>query len=179
MTDITTLEVLMFYVFAGISLFAGLGVLLHPNPVMSVLHLVGAMIGVAGLFFNLGAPFIGMVQILVYAGAVVILFLFVVMIFDIKSEERQIFSYGGMSRALKLLFAGSFFGLILFNILFKVNDLVVTAPDRLAPQTEVRNLSKVLFTDYLFMFEVLGLLLLVIPIGTVALSRIRGGTHDV
>ena len=178
MMEVTFLELFMFYFFAAMSLLAGLGVLLHPNPVMSVLHLVLAMIGVAGLFFNLGAPFIGMVQILVYAGAVVILFLFVLMIFDIKSEGKQIFAYGNVSRGLKILFGGSFFGLLLFNILFKVNDLVVTVPNKLAPQTEVRNISKVLFTDYLFMFEVLGLMLLVIPVGTVALSRIRGGTHD-
>ena len=114
-------EVIMFYLFAGISLFAGLGVLLHPNPVMSVLHLVAAMIGVAGLFFNLGAPFIAWVQILVYAGAVVILFLFILMIFDIKTEGKQIFSYGAIGNGLKILFGGSFAGLLLFSILFKDN----------------------------------------------------------
>mgnify|MGYP003688528999 CR=1 FL=1 len=151
--------------------------LLHPNPIMSVLHLVAAMIGVAGLFFTLGAPFIAWVQILVYAGAVIILFLFILMIFDLETEEKQIFSYGTISNGLKILFGGSFAGLLLFSILFKVNSIAYKTPDPLAPQYDVRNISKVLYTDYLFMFEVLGLLLLVIPIGTVALSRIRGGTH--
>ena len=79
-------EMFMFYIFAGMALFAALGVFLHENPVMSALHLVAAMLGVAGLFFNLNAPFIGMVQVLVYAGAVIILFLFVVMIFDTRGE---------------------------------------------------------------------------------------------
>ena len=170
-------DVVMFYLFAGISLFAGLGVFLHPNPVMSVLHLVAAMIGVAGLFFTLHAPFIGLVQILVYAGAVIILFLFVVMIFDTKTEGKQIFSYGSVTNGIKILFGGAFSGLMLFSILFKMESFAYKLPNPAAPQFEVRNLAKVLYTDYLFMFEVLGLLLLVIPIGTVALSRIRGGTH--
>jgi len=170
-------EVIVFYVFAGISLFAGLGVLLHPNPIISALHLVAAMVGVSGLFFNLGAPFIGMVQILVYAGAVMVLFLFVVMIFDIKEEGKNIFSHGAVANGIKILFGGSFAGLLLFSILFKINNFGYLIPDKAAPQFAVRNLSKVIFTDYVFLFEVLGLLLLVIPIGVVALSRIRGGTH--
>lgn len=170
-------EVLMFYFFAGLSLFSALGVLLHPNPVMSVLHLVAAMIGVSGLFFNLQAPFVGLVQILVYAGAVIILFLFVVMIFDIKTEERQVFSYGTIANGVKILFGGAFSGLILFSILFEMESFHYQPTNATAPQFDVRNLAKVLYTDYLFMFEVLGLLLLVIPIGAVALSRVRGGTH--
>lgn len=170
-------EVLTFYVFAGISIFAALGVLMHPNPIMSVLHLVAAMVGVSGLFFTLNAPFIGMVQILVYAGAVIILFLFVLMIFDVKSEGKQMFSYGTVTNGIKILFSGSFAGLLLFSILFKISNFGYLSPDKAAPQFEVRNLSYIMFTDYMFLFEVLGLLLLVIPIGTVALSRIRGGTH--
>lgn len=170
-------EVVMFYVFGGVSLLAGLGVLLHPNPIMCALHLVAAMVGVAGLFFNLNAPFIGAVQIMVYAGAVMVLFLFVVMIFDTRSEEKKIFSPGKYANGLKVLFAGMFAGLLLSSILYKVTSFGYLTPDRSAPQFEVRNISKVMFTDYVFSFEVLGLLLLVIPIGTVALSRIRGGTH--
>jgi NADH-quinone oxidoreductase subunit J len=118
-----------------------------------------------------------MVQILVYAGAVIILFLFVVMIFDMKAEERQVFSYGTISNGIKILFGGAFSGLILFSILFEIESFQFQPTNPMAPQFDVRNLSIVLYTDYLFMFEVLGLLLLVIPIGAVALSRIRGGTH--
>lgn len=170
-------EVFVFYVFAALTMFAGLGVLLHPNPIMCALHLVAAMVGIAGLFFNLNAPFIAAVQIIVYAGAVMVLFLFVIMIFDLKEEGRRIFSYGALTNFLKILFAGLFSGLLLSSILFKVSRFGYLIPDKAAPQFEVRNLAKVMFTDYIFAFEVLGLLLLVIPIGTVALSRIRGGTH--
>ena len=170
-------ELIVFYFFGGLSLFAALGVLLHPNPIMSALHLVAAMVGVSGLFFNLNAPFIGMVQILVYAGAVVILFLFVIMIFDTKTEGKHIFSPGKVSSGLKVLFGGMFAGLLLSSILFKINSFGYLIPDREAPQFDVRNISKVMYTDFMFSFEVLGLLLLVIPVGCVALSRIRGGTH--
>jgi NADH-quinone oxidoreductase subunit J len=170
-------EVIIFYMFGALTLLAGLGVLFHPNPIMSVLHLVAAMIGISGLFFNLNAPFIAAVQIMVYAGAVMVLFLFVVMIFDLREEGKKVFSYGAVTNFFKILFAGLFSGLLLSSILFKVSNFGYLIPDKQAPQFEVRNLAKVLFTDYVFAFEVLGLLLLVIPIGTVALSRIRGGTH--
>lgn len=171
------MEIVVFYVFAFITLFAGLGVLLHPNPIMCALHLVATMIGIAGLFFNLKAPFIAAVQIMVYAGAVMVLFLFVVMIFNLKEEEEKMFSVGKISNGMKVLFAGMFSGLLLSSILFKVSNFGYMISDKSAPQYDVRNISKVMFTDYVFSFEVLGLLLLVIPIGTVALSRIRGGTH--
>ncbi len=170
-------DIVVFYIFAGISLAAAAGVVFHPNPVVSVLHLVAAMVGVSGLFFTLGAPFIGMVQILVYAGAVIILFLFVVMIFDLKTDGKNPFTYGLVTHYAKLLFIGCLTGLLLSKLLFKLDGFEFQSPDPLAPQYEVRNLAKVMFTDYMFMFEVLGLLLLVIPIGAVALSRVRGGTH--
>lgn len=170
-------ELIVFYVFAAMTLLGGLGVLLHPNPILCALHLVAAMVGISGLFFNLNAPFIAAVQIMVYAGAVMVLFLFVVMIFDVKEEGRQIFSPNRMINGLKVLFSGMFAGLILFTILFKISNFGYLNPEPNAPQYEVRNIAKVMFTDYMFSFEVLGLLLLVIPIGTVALSRIRGGTH--
>ena len=82
-----------------------------------------------------------------------------------------------MSNGLKVLFAGMFSGLLLSSIFFKLSSFGYVSPEGEAPQFAVKNLSKILFTDYMFSFEVLGLLLLVIPIGTVALSRIRGGTH--
>ncbi len=170
-------ETFVFFFFGGLSLFAGLGVLFHSNPVISTLYLVAAMLGVAGLFFNLNAPFIAAVQIMVYAGAVMVLFLFVVMIFDVKQPDHRVFSPGRTANAFKIFFGGLFAGLLLFSILFRISRFDYLNPERSAPQFEVRNISKVIFTDYVFCFEILGLLLLVVPIGVVALSRIRGGTH--
>lgn len=170
-------EIIVFYTFALLSIFSAVMVLIHPNPIVCALYLVGAMVGVSGLFFNLNAPFIAAVQIMVYAGAVMVLFLFVVMIFDLKAEVKEQFSYGKIATFLKILFGGALAGLFLNAILFKIHRFGYLIPNSEAPQFEVRNLSKIMFTDYMFSFEVLGLMLLVIPIGTVALSRIRGGTH--
>ncbi|MCB0378761.1 MAG: NADH-quinone oxidoreductase subunit J [Bdellovibrionales bacterium] len=170
-------EVVIFYVFSAVTLFGALGVILHPNPIICALHLVATMCGIAGLFFGLNAPFIAAVQLMVYAGAVMVLFLFVVMIFNLKQEGKHIFSPGQFTNGLKVLFGGMFAGLLLSSILFKINNFGYLTPDKAAPQFEVKNIAKVMFTDYVFSFEILGLLLLVIPIGTVALSRVRGGTH--
>lgn len=171
------LEALNFYIFSAVALFGGAMVIAHPNPVKSVINLVLCMVGVAGLFFNLNAPFIGMVQILVYAGAVIILFLFVVMIFDVKLESKSILTYGLFTNVLKIAFIGLMSGHIVFNILFKVDNFGFIPPDKSSPQYDINIISEFIFKEYMFLFEVLGLLLLVIPIGTVALSRIRGGTH--
>ena len=78
-------DIIIFYVFSALAIFAALGVLLHPNPVLSVLHLIASMLGVSGLFFMLGAQFIAAVQIMVYAGAVFVLFLMVIMLFNLKA----------------------------------------------------------------------------------------------
>ena len=170
-------DIIIFYSFSALAILAALGVLLHPNPVLSVLHLIASMLGVSGLFFMLGAPFIAAVQIMVYAGAVFVLFLMVIMLFNLKSDGKSIFSPGYFSNGFKVLFAGMFAGLLMSAIFYKLNSFGYSAGDKEAPQFAVKNLSKILFTDYVFSFELLGLLLLVIPIGTVALSRIRGGTH--
>ena len=170
-------ETFVFFFFGGLVLFSGLGVLFHSNPVVNALHLVVVMVGIAGLFFNLNAPFIAAVQIMVYAGAVMVLFLFVIMIFDLKREDPYLFSPGKITNGLKIFFLGAFAGIPLFGILFRIRQFDYLNPENSAPQLEVRNISKVLFTDYVFCFEVLGLLLLVVPIGIVALSRARGGTH--
>ncbi len=170
-------EIVVFYFFAAVAVISGFKVISTANPIMSALYLVASMVGISGLFFNLNAPFIAAVQLMVYAGAVMVLFLFVVMIFDIKEEGKKAHSPGKLSGGLKALSIGGLAGLFLYVIIFKISNFGYLSPDRAAPQFEVRNMAKILFTDYMFSFEVLGLLLLVIPIGTVALSRIRGGTH--
>ncbi len=170
-------EVIVFYFFAAVTLLSGLRVISTSNPIMSALYLVGSMVGISGLFFLLNAPFIAAVQLMVYAGAVMVLFLFVVMIFDTKDDGKKGNSPGPLVGGLKALSIGGLAGIFLYVILFKISNFGYLSPDPSAPQFEVKNMAKLLFTDYMFSFEVLGLLLLVIPIGTVALSRIRGGTH--
>lgn len=176
------MEVFAFYFFGALTVLAALGVLFHPNPVFCALHLVGSMVGVAGLFFLLQAPFIASVQLAVYAGAVMVLFLIVVMLFDLTTEKESDFSKGSLLNLLKIMSAGVFTSLATFHVVFKYFGKDESTAEALVaianvPGFEVRNIAKILFTDYVLVFEVLGLLLLVVPVGTVALSRIKGGTH--
>ncbi len=201
----TELDIL-FYVLAFQTLAFGLGVILSKSPITSALSLVMTMLSVAGLFLTLKATFIAGVQIIVYAGAVLVLFVMVLMLFDIKRETR-IFSYGAFGGFMKILFSGIFCGAMLGGLHYALKDVSMMAKyqdntnssaigsDYIIPKHEVlpgqtiaearvaseisntKLISKRLFTKYFFPFQVMGLLLLVIPVGVVTLSRVAGGTH--
>ncbi len=163
-------------VFYGLSFFMtvlSLGVLFNPNPIMSALYLVLTMIGVSLVFFMLDAGFLAGVQLIVYAGAVLVLFVMVIMLFDLKREVYT-FSRGFFTRLLKV-----FTGVVFLIILVKSFFLVPETKELLNSSTQMttKNLAGLLFTEYIFVFELLGLLLLAVAIGAVALSRIKGGTH--
>lgn len=171
-----TLNDFLFFMLAILTIWAGVRVIFVDNPLLSALHLVLAMVGVSGLFFILQAPFLGAVQILVYAGAVMVLFVMVLMLIDVKHMPSMKFTGGTISLATKGLATGLFAGLIAATLVKRADSW---APKIIAAKSfTAENIAHVLFTKYLLAFEVLGLLLLVIPIGVVALSRVRGGTHD-
>lgn len=168
------MDAFLFYLLAALSILASLGVILAKSPLQSALHLVLTMVAVAGLFFLLEAPFVGAVQILVYAGAVMVLFVLVLMLVDTQKEE-EMFSGGTTSIFTKGLFAGALAGLIAALAYKTVATTPALAQVKSFP---VSVIAKVLFTKYVLSFEALGVMLLVIPIGVVALSRVKGGTHD-
>ncbi len=169
----------LFYILALISLVFGLGVILFRNPIFSAMCLVITMISVAGIFGSLDAWFIAGVQLIVYAGAVTVLFVMVLMLFDLKHEMKA-FSKGIIGNGIKLAATGVLLGMLGTYIwstyatepTFK--PLAATATSSIKA---TKDLSFVLFTNYLFAFEVIGILLLVIAVGAVTLSRISGGTH--
>src|SRR5471032_2650980 len=84
---------LFFYIFSAVTLLFGAGVVIFRNPVASALSLVVSFTGLAALFFSLDAYFIGVIEILVYAGAVMVLFLFIIMLLDLKAERRRQLSF--------------------------------------------------------------------------------------
>lgn len=174
-----SLEVVMFYIMAFMCAFSGLAVVLAANPIYSALALAVTMVTLAFIFFLLGAYFIGGVQLIVYAGAVIVLFTMVVMLFDL-GKESQVFSKGFFSGFLKIASAGWLCGLIAGGI-YMSTDMILSNPALMpgkgAAQPSTIDLAKTLFIDYLFAFEALGLLLLVVAIGAVSVSRIKGGTH--
>lgn len=167
-------ELILFYFLAAATIAAAVGVVMNENPLLCALHLVLSMLGVAGLFFLLQAPFVGAVQIMVYAGAVMVLFVLVLMLIDTNKEGEK-FSGGNISALTKGLAVGILSGLMTSIILRTPQPTKnITAQEAF----DVIDIAKLLFTKYALAFELLGILLLVIPVGVVALSRIRGGTHD-
>ena len=160
---------LAFYIFAALTVLCGVMVVANPvsrNPVTSAMFLVMTIVCMAGLFVLLHAFFLAAVQILVYAGAVIVLFLFVIMLLDLKEEER---------RKIKLVTAGLgtvSVGAIVFLIVRSVHQAGFSA---LTPGAQVEgataSLGKLLFTDYVLPFEIVSLLLLVAMVGVVLLSK--------
>jgi NADH-quinone oxidoreductase subunit J len=169
----------LFYVLGLITLFSGIGVIVSKNPIYSAFYLVMTMVSIAGLFANLNALFIAGVQLIVYAGAVMVLFVMVLMLFDLKHEMKT-FSAGFISNVLKLASSGVLLGMLVVYIWYSFSSDPGFKPvpsDPGAAMDVTRELGMTLFTRYLFGFEAIGVLLLIIAIGAVTLSRIAGGTH--
>ncbi len=173
-----TPDALLFWFLAILTVTTGIAVISLSNPVFSALSLVMTMVGVAALFVTLEAYFIAGVQLVVYAGAVTVLFVMVLMLFDLKTELTS-FTRGKFSGALKLASVGITIGIIIGALLISTStgtsSSAATTSD--VDLASVSDLSYLLFTRFLFGFEALGILLLVIAVGTVALSRSKGGTH--
>lgn len=168
--DSTTI---LFYIVSGMIIFCALGVLLNPSPIFSALYLVLTMVGVSAVYFMLDASFVGGVQLMVYAGAVTVLFVMVLMLFDLK-KERQAFTRGFLSGILKIFSAGALCMIISVSAYMSIDML--GSPS----QPEVittKSIAAKLFTNYIAAFEILGVVLLMVAIGAVSISRIKGGTH--
>ncbi len=170
----------MFYVFAAIAVAGAGGVVAARNPVHSVLFLVLVFFNAAGLFLLMGAEFLAMMLVIVYVGAVAVLFLFVVMMLDINFVRLR----EGFLHHLPL---GGLIGIILLVELVAVIGGWVFVPDVEAVQAETMTspgrtnteaLGQVLYTDYLYLFQAAGLVLLVAMVGTIMLTlRSRSGVR--
>ncbi|MBO32589.1 MAG: NADH:ubiquinone oxidoreductase subunit J [Rhodospirillaceae bacterium] len=170
-------QALVFYLFATVTVAAAVMVLSARNPVHSVLFLILAFFNSAGLFVLLGAEFLAMILVVVYVGAVAVLFLFVVMMLDISyAEMREGF--------LQYLPLGGIIGLILLMELVVIVGSWAFSPDAVkqiaAPSSQaVANteaLGNILYTQYVYYFQAAGMILLVAMIGAIVLThRTREG----
>jgi NADH-quinone oxidoreductase subunit J len=161
-------ETLLFLIFAGLTLACGFMTVANPitrSPVASALFLVLTMVWLAGLFVLLHAFFIAAVQILVYAGAVMVLFLFVIMLLDIKEEERRRFNRFGIAAGAIAVVA--ILGIVAVTILRSG----VGAGARPELEGSTHALGSILFRQYLLPFEVVSVLLLVAMLGVILLSK--------
>jgi NADH-quinone oxidoreductase subunit J len=174
-----SVDAILFWFLALVVLVSGLSVILMANPVYSALCLAMTMVGVSAVFVTLNAYFLAGVQLIVYAGAVMVLFVMVLMLFDLK-HELQAFSRGKITGAIKIASVGILAGLIVGAVTIGKNLIevkAVTENAAVVAEDSTRVLSQNLFLKNIFGFEALGVLLLVIAVGTVALSRSKGGTH--
>jgi NADH-quinone oxidoreductase subunit J len=160
---------ILFYVFAALTLLCGVLVIANPfsrNPVTSAMFLVLTIVSMAGLFVLLHAYFLAAVQVLVYAGAVMVLFLFVIMMLDLKEEERRKAKAFGLVTGL--VSVGAFAAILLKSLLAARPGAGLSAP---AAVGDTAALGKMLFTDYLLPFEIVSILLLVAMVGVILLSK--------
>ena len=159
-----------FYLLGTIAVVASLLVIAQRNPIYSVLLLIASFGALSGLYVLLEAPFAAVIQIIVYAGAIMVLFLFVVMLLNAPHEETEhdlrlhpLVRHGPMG-----------FGVVLALILVVELALALAGrPDRFgsAAATSVRSIGRALFTDYAFPFEATSVLILVAMVGAVVLAR--------
>ena len=164
------IETIVFYVFAAILIYAGLRVITARNPVVAVLHLVLAFFTGSGIWMLLRAEFLAIVLVLVYVGAVMVLFLFVVMMLDINLERlREGFwsnlplalSVGGLMVVEMILVLGrSYFGL----------QTLPVPPDPGPAYSNTKEIGRLLYTDYAYAFELAAVVLLVAIIAAIALT---------
>lgn len=167
---------IVFYTLGGLMTLSALCVVLMKNPIYSALALAVTMTSAAALFFSLDAYFVAGVQLIVYAGAVVVMFVMVVMLIDLK-HEGPAFSRGAISTFLKFFGTAIVGGvLVLISSFAFVGSKNILLPMQ-AGLGSTKALAIDLFTKYLFGFEVVGVLLLAVLIGAIAISRARGGTH--
>ena len=162
------MSALFFWVFAVVMLIFGVSVVAQPNPVSSALSLVVSFIALAVLFVSLDAFFIGIIQILVYAGAVMVLFLFIIMLLDLRAGHRRrahpATIIGGV--LLALIFVAE-----LSQVLAAFPAGQRTAPALAGPVSDVQGVGHTLFTSYNLPLQIVGVLVLVATVGVVVLSK--------
>ncbi len=165
------MELLIFYPLAGFCVALALGVVFNDSPVGSAISLIGMMLGLAGIFVLQQAHFIAVLQVIIYAGAIMVLFMFVIMLLNLKKGDDM----GWISRGnnLRLSVLSGFLvlgGLYKFqDILFSVTmDSSAVLPDSFGT---VANIGETLFTDYVLPFEVASILLLAAMVGAVVLAK--------
>jgi NADH-quinone oxidoreductase subunit J len=170
-------DALLFYSFAAVTVIGALLVVSQKNPVYSVLSIIMAFFGLAGLYVLLEAPFVAVVQIIIYAGAIMVLFLFVVMLLNVPREDAAEWDRSHpLYRPMALRIGAVLAVLLALELgwaLSRTSGLAVGVADEHPASSSVAELGRVLFTDYMFAFEVTSILIIASMVGAVVLARKR------
>jgi len=167
------LQALFFYLFAFVAVASAFMVIAARNPVHSVLFLILTFFNAAGLFLLTGAEFLAMILLVVYIGAVAVLFLFVVMMLDVDFAEMKsgALDYAPMGALVGIILAVELIVVVGGNAFFPAAAGSGTSPiPPLSERTNTEALGDVLYTDFIFYFQIAGLVLLVAMIGAIVLT---------
>ncbi len=162
-----TAPVIIFFVLAAIAIFGAVSLIWQKHPIHGALSLIVVMVALAGLYLLMGAEFVAAVQIIVYGGAIMVLFVFVIMLLNEGEEERTNFSklatYAGLPLALAVA------GFIAAAIARSGGYLSAAAPN--GALTSTKTLSMLLFTEFVYPFELTSFLILVAILGAIVLAQ--------
>jgi len=173
-------ETLTFYALSGLAIGASALVIGQRNPMYSVMMLIASFGALAGLYIQLDAPFVAVAQIIIYAGAIMVLFLFVVMLLNAAREDAAEWDQSHPLRHPAIARFGGMLALLLVVqlawALLRAGTLggAVAGQGNAETVSSVRQLGRVLFTDYVFAFEATSILILVAMVGAVVLARREG-----
>jgi NADH-quinone oxidoreductase subunit J len=169
---------LLFYGFAGLTVLGCLLVVVQKNPVYSIVSLIVAFFGLAGLYVLLEAPFVAVVQIIVYAGAILVLFLFVVMLLNVPREDAAEWDRAHPLDRPGTMRIGALLAVLMIGelgwALYRTPGLRAPVGEQTTGITDIGELGRVLFTDYMFAFEVTSILIIAAMLGAVVLARRPG-----
>ncbi len=159
----------IFYVFAAFAVITATLCILQRNAVSAALWLVSTMFSLAAIYVLLGAQFIAAIQVLVYAGAVMVLFLFIIMLLDLRAEERRRINFVAFAggAAVALIFFGQLY--LVIGHLRQAKMPFAALP--VAPRDDVHSVGLLLFGNYNLPFQIIGTLILVATIGVIVLSK--------
>ena len=168
-----TVTQLTFYIFSFVMLLSSLMVISTKNPVHSVLFLILAFLNAAGIFVILHAEFLAMILIIVYVGAVAVLFLFVVMMLDIKTtiEKSNILQYLPIGLFIGFVFIAELV-IVLINTKLELSNMqILSNPlNKFAELSNTKAIGSILYTDYILHFQLAGVILLIAMIGSIVLT---------
>ena len=159
--------VILFYVFAAIAVAGGLTVILQRRPIYSALALIVVMVSLAAIYLLLGAEFLAAIQVLVYAGAIMVVFVFVIMLLNAGKESPSTKSV--FARYLSLPAIAAFFGFVIYAVVTEFPRASLAVGGHL--EGNVHNVARLLFRDYVLPFEVTSLLILIAILGAVVLAK--------
>jgi NADH-quinone oxidoreductase subunit J len=158
----------LFFVFAGLAIFCAISLVYHKNPLYSAISLVGVFIALACIYVTLAAPFIAAVQVLVYAGAIMVLVVFVIMLLNLDEDKP-------LNRLRYLYAVGGVLGLSLLAQTFFIFYAVTKTPNQTADAEPTSgltlNVGRAMYTEYLLPVEIVGILLLMAIVGAIIMSR--------